>query len=111
MRVPTSKEIANHTEPESWGASREGGAQALTGEDAGQPLSLEKDKFWGAAPLRIRVGEVGCRDNASGNRAPRGRRTCTRIETTYTETGRSHERPRRDSIWVRAENPQGEMRR
>ena len=41
MQVHYGEGIANHTDPESCAASREGCGEALTGERAGQPLSRE----------------------------------------------------------------------
>lgn len=41
MKVRYRKGIANHPGPESCGGTREGAAEALTGESAGQPLSRE----------------------------------------------------------------------
>ena len=41
MKVRYRKGLANHPGPESCGGAREGAAEALTGEAAGQPLSRE----------------------------------------------------------------------
>ena len=41
MRVRHRKGVAIHPDPESCGGAREGAAEALTGEAAGQPLSRE----------------------------------------------------------------------
>ena len=41
MKVSYSEGIANHTGPESCGAAREGGDEALTGEGAGRVFSRE----------------------------------------------------------------------
>ena len=41
MKVRYRKGLANHPDPESCGGAREGAAEALTGEAAGQPLSRE----------------------------------------------------------------------
>jgi hypothetical protein len=111
VKVLTSKGIANHTEPESWGFARKGNAQALTGEDAGQPLSLEKNLKGSAASVELRDVETRYIVKARDTGAPRGLRTCTRIETTYTETGRPQDRSRRDRTEVRAENLKRVMRR
>ena len=46
MRVPNSKEIANHVVPESCVAYREVRGEALTGVRTGQPLSRERIQFW-----------------------------------------------------------------
>ncbi len=41
MKVSYGKGLATHTGPESCGAAREGGAEALTGEGAGRVFSRE----------------------------------------------------------------------
>ena len=41
MKVRHRKGVALHPDPESCGDAREGAAEALTGETAGQPLSRE----------------------------------------------------------------------
>ena len=42
MKVPNSKELANHAGPESCVAHREVRCEALTGVRAGQPLSHDR---------------------------------------------------------------------
>ena len=39
MKVPYDEGIASHIDPESCGASREGGVEALTGENMGRVFS------------------------------------------------------------------------
>ena len=111
MKVLTSKGVAIHTEPESWGFVREDETQASIGESAGQPLSLENTLVWNAVLLRGWAGNTDGIANARYRRIPRGRRTCARTETTYTETGRPHVWSGGDSHWVRVENPKGAMQR
>jgi hypothetical protein len=41
MQEPHKKGVANHLDPESCAASRNARGEALTGENAGQPLSSE----------------------------------------------------------------------
>jgi len=41
MQEPHEEGLANHLGPESCAGSREAAREALTGEDAGQPLSSE----------------------------------------------------------------------
>ena len=43
MQVSYSEGVANHTGPESCGAAREGGVEALTGEGAGRVFSRERN--------------------------------------------------------------------
>ena len=42
MQEPHVEDVANHNDPESCGVYREVRAEALTGESAGQPLSLRQ---------------------------------------------------------------------
>jgi hypothetical protein len=69
--------LATHIGPESCGAAREGGVEALTGERAGRVLS------------RVRILL----------RVPRGHRPRARTETPDAGTGRSQVRPRQKSPW------------
>jgi hypothetical protein len=41
MQEPHVEDVANHNDPESCGVCREARAEALTGGNAGQPLSFE----------------------------------------------------------------------
>lgn len=41
MKEPYGEGVASHPGPESCGVAREGGAEALTGGSAGEPLSRE----------------------------------------------------------------------
>ena len=43
MKVSYCEGLANHTGPESCGAAREGGVEALTGEGAGRVFSRERN--------------------------------------------------------------------
>jgi hypothetical protein len=52
MEVSYVEGLANHNGPESCGAAREGGVEALTGERAGQVLSRERNSLRDADALR-----------------------------------------------------------
>lgn len=52
MKVSYGKELATHTGPESCGAAREGGAEALTGERAGRVFSRERHLLRDADAVR-----------------------------------------------------------
>jgi hypothetical protein len=52
MRVSYCEGLANHTGPESCGAAREGGFEALTGEGAGRVFSRERDTLRDADAVR-----------------------------------------------------------
>jgi RNA-directed DNA polymerase len=55
MKELHGERLATHTGPESCGAAREGGAEALTGVRAGRVLSRERNSLRGADA----VGESG----------------------------------------------------
>src|SRR5260370_37439016 len=91
MKVASGEEIAAHTGPESCGASREGGVEALTGERAGRVLSREIH-----APLRKQwvlrgadAVEVSGRRHLPG-RYREARRGPARSETPSTYGNISH---------------------
>jgi hypothetical protein len=52
MKVSRSEGLANHTGPESCGAAREDGVEALTGEGAGRVFSRETYTLRNADALR-----------------------------------------------------------
>ena len=52
MKVSYCEGLANHAGPESCGAAREGGGEALTGEGAGRVYSREKDLLRDADAVR-----------------------------------------------------------
>ena len=72
MKVRYRKGIANHPGPESCGGAREGAAEALTGEPAGQPLSREISTSGAPTPLCCAEGNTAgraMRESPSGLRA------------------------------------------
>ena len=75
MQVHHDEGIANHIDPESCAAAREGNSEALTGERAGQPLSRESTLFSGADVVLLAEGNTYGHDSASVHMARRGRRT------------------------------------
>src|SRR5260370_23504875 len=94
MKVASGEEIAAHTGPESCGASREGGVEALTGERAGRVLSREIH-----APLRKQwvlrgadAVEVSGRRHLPG-RYREARRGPARAETPSTDGNIPHGNP------------------
>lgn len=52
MKESYGKGLATHTDPESCGAARKGGAEALTGVRAGRVLSRERTFLRGADAVR-----------------------------------------------------------
>jgi hypothetical protein len=73
MKVSYGEGLANHTGPESCGAAREGGAEALTGEGAGRVFSRERISLRDADAVGV------------GGRQHRMRRYCE----AYTSPARS----------------------
>jgi hypothetical protein len=53
MKVSCNEGLANHTGPESCGAAREGGDEALTGEGAGRVFSRETYTLRNADAFRV----------------------------------------------------------
>src|SRR5438034_5854269 len=83
MKESHECEIATHIGPETCGAAREGGVEALTGERAGRVLS------------RVRILL----------RVPCGHRPRARTETPRAGTGRSRVRPEQKSPWDASGSP------
>ncbi len=75
MKVPYSKEIANHVVPESCVAYREVRGEALTGLRTGQPLSRDRNYVLGADTVHLVEGKTDGRAIASTCQTRRGRRT------------------------------------
>ena len=79
MQVSCSEGVANHTGPESCGAAREGGFEALTGEGAGRVSSREKQILRDADAVR------------SGGRQHRVRRYCEALASpAWSQTPRTY---------------------
>ena len=93
MREPYGKGLASHPGPESCGAAREGGAEALTGESAGELSSREITTSMVPTPLGEAEGNIHGRAIASAQGTGRGRRTSACTDTPCAGTGRSHASP------------------
>jgi len=85
MKESYGEGLATHTDPESCGAGREGGAEALTGARAGQVLSRERTFLRGADAVR-RSGRPH-----PAHRYREMRRDPARSETLCTYGNTSHE--------------------
>lgn len=85
MKESHGEGLATHADPESCGAAREGGVEALTGARAGRVLSRERDILRGADA----VGESGRHHPARRYRETR--RSPARSETLCTYGNTSHE--------------------
>src|ERR1700688_1213950 len=85
MQESHGEGVATHTDPESCGAARKGGAEALTGARAGQVLSRERPFLRGADAFRS-----GGR-HYPAHRYREMRRDPARSETLCTYGNTSHE--------------------
>ncbi len=59
MKESYGEALATHTDPESCGAARESGVEALTGVRAGRVCSREQEPDVGNPLVRIRGGGYG----------------------------------------------------
>lgn len=83
MKESHGEGLATHTGPESCGASREGGDEALTGARAGQDIEPRKFAYSGKPTLSCYAeGNNRCTDKARCAGVPRGHRPCARSENT-----------------------------
>jgi hypothetical protein len=97
MKVSRSEGLANHTGPESCGAAREDGVEALTGEGAGRVFSRETYKLRNADALR--AGGRHNRIRHYREALPSSARSQT--PSTYRTLERSHESTNRKQFLVR----------
>ena len=101
MKESHGEGIATHTGPESCGAAREGGVEALTGVRAGRVLSRERKILWDADA----VGESGRPHPVHRYREVPW--SPARSETPSTHGNTSHENreipcsPQADGVWGR----------
>ena len=94
MKEPYVEGAAIHDDPESCGATREGGGEALTGALASWVWSRERLKLQGVDAVKKRAEGHTAR-TVVARRAPalRGPRPHARGDTIHTGTGRSMGRP------------------
>ena len=86
MKVLYGEGVANHTDPESCAATREGRGEALTGDSVGQPLSGE-NQLRGADAFRPAEGNTAHVVIARRRPAPRRRRTWHALTPSAREPG------------------------
>jgi len=92
MKESHDERLATSIGPESGGATRKGGVEALTGERAGQVLSRERSQTPGRRRCYLKRKATPLAPTTRGARGvPRGRRPCAR-----TGTGRSRVLPRQN---------------
>ena len=89
MKESCECEVATHIGPESCGAAREGGVEALTREHAGRVFSRVRPSLRDADAVRRCGRPIRCTDIARCNGVPRGHRPRARMEAPRTGTGRS----------------------
>ena len=85
MKESYGEGVATHTGPESCGAAREGGVEALTGERAGRVFSRVRQLTPGRRRCKEkRKAHTGCTDIARCSKSP------ARSETPCTYGNTSH---------------------
>ena len=85
MRESYGEGLATHADPESCGAIREDGSEALTGARAGRVFSRERPFLWGADAVRKSGRQHSARRYRETRRSP------ARSETPSTYGNTSHE--------------------
>src|SRR5260370_27094770 len=75
-----SSGLATHIGPESCGAARKGGVEALTGERAGRVFSRVRNSLRDADAVEYAEGSIGCAAIARCTRVPRGQRPRARTQ-------------------------------
>lgn len=93
MKESHREGIANHSDPESCGDSREAVAEALTGAGTGRVPSREITGSGVPTPSWEAEGHTEGRASASASRTPRGLRPRACDETLRAESGRTHGLP------------------
>lgn len=111
MKEPYGEGVASHPGPESCGCAREGAAEALTGESAGEVLSREnytpsKDGPSGV-PTLLNEAEGNTLGAASARHqgTPRGRRPSACTDTPCTGAGRCRVCLRRRELQAASGSP------
>ncbi len=101
MKESYDERLATHIGPESCGAAREGGDEALTGERAGRVLSREiyalprkRQELRDADAVGVSGRQYQVHHLRKGHQIPRGHRPRACTETPCAGTGRSHVRLR-----------------
>ncbi len=87
MKESDREGITNHSDPESCVDAREGGREALTGADAGEPSSREIPQSRLPTLLSEAEGNTPASAKVSTPKSLRGRRPSARIETSLVGTG------------------------
>jgi hypothetical protein len=101
MKKSYGKGLATHTDPESCGATREGGVEALTGESTGRVFSRERNLLRDADAVRR------CGRHHSGHRYREVLGDPARSETLCTYGNTSHGKreiprsPQTEYVWGR----------
>jgi hypothetical protein len=93
MQEPYEKGVANHLDPESWVAVREGRGQALTGAQVGRVLSREICEQLGCRGCSTRRRQHHAAANREASVDPTRSETPRMLGSISTEPGRSHDSP------------------
>ena len=89
MKELHRKGLATHPDPESCADSRKAVGEALTGENAGQPLSCEIHTFRGPTLLSEAEGNTLDGVNCEPSKASTQSENLSSMDTPCTGTGRS----------------------
>ena len=117
MKVSYSEGLANHTGPESCGAAREGGVEALTGEGAGRVFSRENLLLRDADAVRRGGRQHRMRryskafTSPAWSQTPRTHRSISQGRNTLSFGSREIPGSAWAAVQVRAVNSQEERRR
>ena len=98
MKVSYCEGLANHTGPESCGAAREGGFEALTGEDAGRVFSRERDTLRDADAVRRSGRQHRLRRYSKAHTSPARSQTPSTYRNTSHGNREIPRSPRTESV-------------
>jgi hypothetical protein len=93
MKKSHESGVATHIGPESCGAAREGGVEALTGERAGRVFSRVRHTLRDADAVGVCGRLERVHRNREVHQSPRGQRPRARTQAPRMGTGRSQVRP------------------
>src|SRR5262245_3567241 len=109
MKEAYREGLANHSDPESCGRTREGALEALTGAGVGRVLSREIPLVPGAYAVIGSERQHRTARHRECRLAWRGRSTPAHTETPCARTGRSHRHPAELLAWVARGRPEAVM--
>jgi hypothetical protein len=111
MKESHSESLASHTGPESCGVTRKGGAEALTGESAGQITESRKTHNSGTPTPLVGGGRQHLVHRyCKGCESPARSKTLARMDATHTGTGMSRVPPERSKCRDASGSPRTQHR-